>query len=178
MTMRATAEGRGSASLTDPDLRAELARLHFESHAWAVRCCRGHAIEAEDVLHRAYVKVLDGKARFLGRSSFKTWLFGVIRQTAREHVRQGWLRLTRLERWWREREPNEPSYGEDARIVRLRLVLQRLSRRQQEVLHLVFYQNLTIQEAADVLGMPVGTARTHYERGKSRLRDLLGEEAP
>jgi RNA polymerase sigma-70 factor (ECF subfamily) len=40
----------------------------------------------------------------------------------------------------------------------------------------VFYQNLTIQEAADVLGMTVGTARTHYERGKSRLRDLLGEE--
>lgn len=175
--MRATVEE--AASLTDPDLRAELARLHFESHAWAVRCCRGDAIEAEDVLHRAYVKVLDGKARFLGRSSFKTWLFGVIRQTAREHVRQGWLRLTLLQRWWggREREPNETPYGEDARIERLRLVLQRLSKRQQEVLHLVFYQNLTIQEAADVLGMTLGTARTHYERGKSRLRELIGEEA-
>jgi len=37
----------------------------------------------------------------------------------------------------------------------------------------VFYQDLTIQEAAEVLAMPVGTARTHYERGKERLRLLL-----
>ncbi len=177
MTMRATLEG--AASLTDLDLRAELARLHFESHAWAVRCCRGGgaATDAEDVLHRAYMKVLDGEARYGGRSSFKTWLFGVIRQTAREHVRQGWLRLARLERWWKEREPNEESAAEDERVVRLRLVLERLSKRQQEVLHLVFYQNLTIQEAAAVLAMPVGTARTHYERGKSRLRRLLQGEA-
>ena len=34
---------------------------------------------------------------------------------------------------------------------------------------------LTIEEAAAVLGLPVGTARTHYQRGKSRLRRLLGD---
>ena len=63
--------------------------------------------------------------------------------------------------------------------ARCEQALSRLSKRQQEVLHLVFYQNLTIQEAANVLAMPVGTARTHYERGKSRLRELLArsEEA-
>jgi RNA polymerase sigma-70 factor (ECF subfamily) len=125
------------------------------------------------VLHRAYVKVLDGEARYAGRSAFKTWLFGVIRQTAREHFRQGWLRLARLERWWKDREPNESNSQTDERVARLRDVLGRLSKRQQEVLHLVFYQNLTIQEAADVLAIPVGTARTHYERGKTRLRTLF-----
>jgi RNA polymerase sigma-70 factor (ECF subfamily) len=130
-------------------------------------------MEAEDVLHRAYMKVLDGEARFSGRSSFKTWLFGVIRRTAREQARQGWLRVLRLERWWRDREPNELSAPEDERVAGLRRVLGRLSKRQQEVLHLVFYQDLTIQEAAEVLAMPVGTARTHYERGKERLRLLL-----
>ncbi len=145
----------------------------MESHAWAVRCCRGDAMEAEDILHRAYMKVLAGEARFSGRSSFKTWLFGVIRRTAREQARQGWLRVLRLERWWREREPNEDAPAEDERVVRLRMTLARLSKRQQEVLHLVFYQELTIQEAAEVLAMPVGTARTHYERGKERLRQLL-----
>ena len=40
---------------------------------------------------------------------------------------------------------------------------------------LVFYQELTIQEAAEVLALPVGTARTHYERGKARLRQMLLE---
>ena len=162
------------ASLTEIDLRAELAQGHLESHAWAVRCCRGDAIEAEDVLHRAYVKVLDGEARFSGRSSFKTWLFGVIRRTAREQARQSWLQVLRLERWWQTSTPNDEQHVvDDERAARLRGTLDRLSKRQQEVLHLVFYQDLTLQEAADVLAMPVGTARTHYERGKERLRKLL-----
>ena len=172
--MRATPVA--SAAPTDFDLRDEMARVHAQAHAWAVRCCRDDRAEAEDVLHEAYMKVLDGRARFEGRSSFKTWLLGVVRHTAREHVRRGWLNMTRLERWWRERESvGAESTGDDGRAGELRTALARLSKRQQEVLHLVFYQNLTINEAADVLAMPVGTARTHYERGKSRLRQLLGQ---
>lgn len=166
-----------AAGLTKFDLRGELARLHPQAHAWAVRCCRDHRAEAEDVLHEAYMKVLDGRARFEGRSSFKTWLLGVIRHTAREHVRRGWARVIRLERWWRESGEahlaTATQSSSDDRLAALRRGLSQLSKRQQEVLHLVYYQDLTIHEAADVLAMPVGTARTHYERGKSRLRQLL-----
>jgi RNA polymerase sigma factor (sigma-70 family) len=175
MTMRATTVE--AATRSDLDLRAELARWHYESHAWAVRCCRSDVPEAEDVLHVVYVKVLDGRAVYAGRSSFKTWLFGVIRQTAREHARRNWLRFARLERWWQAREPDDAGGVEGGgRALPLRRTLAALSRRQQEVLHLVFYQDLTIEEAAQVLSMPVGTARTHYERGKARLRRLLQDE--
>src|SRR5947207_45862 len=62
---------------------------------------------------------------------------------------------------------------ETARLVR---ALGRLSGRQRQVLHLVFYEGLTIAEAAAIAGVSVGTARTHYERGKTALRTLLGEE--
>lgn len=171
--MRATPAA--AAAPTDLDLRDELARVHAQAYGWAVRCCRDDRGDAEDVLHEAYMKVLDGRARFEGRSSFKTWLLGVVRHTAREHARRGWLRVMRLERWWRERDDDTPEpKGDDGRARELRSALGRLSKRQQEVLHLVFYQNLTINEAAEVLAMPVGTARTHYDRGKHRLRELLG----
>ena len=141
-----------------------------------MRCCRGDRSEAEDVLHDSYCKVLDGRARFDDHSTFRTWLFGVIRRTALEHSRWQWRSVMRLERWWHHTAgevqtapPPEP----DERVAQLHAALTRLSVRQQEMLHLVFYQELTVQEAADILGIPVGTARTHYERGKARLRHRL-----
>ena len=166
------------------ELEAELARMHPDAFAWALRCTSGLREEAEDALHAAYVRILDGRARFEGRSGFRTWLFGVIRITAFEARRKGWLRLVRLERWFsRSREeleertdPGGLVAGETA--ARLQQALGELSKRQQEVLHLVFYQEMSVEEAADVLGMRLGTARTHYERGKTRLRSMLaGEES-
>ncbi len=162
------------------DFRDELRRIHRGAFAWAVRCCRGDRDEAEDALHAAYTRVLDGSARFEGTSTFRTWLFGVIRMTAREQRRWHWLHFTRLERWWlTSRDHDPPDVGasdDDDRVAALRVALGRLSKRQQDVLHLVFYESLTIQDAATVLEMRVGTARTHYERGKARLRALLQTE--
>ena len=162
------------------DLEGALAAVHPQSFGWALRCCRGDRIEAEDVLQQAYAKVLAGEARFEGRSAFKTWLFGVIRRTALELGRRRFVERIRLGRWLRERvEDSEPAA--DERVAReegdrrIGAALARLSARQREILHLVFYQDLTIQEAAAVLGIPVGTARTHYERGKARLRARLGD---
>jgi len=43
------------------------------------------------------------------------------------------------------------------------------------VLHLVFYQELTIEEASRVMNVSLGTARTHFDRGKRRLREILVE---
>src|SRR5438132_11516583 len=75
------------------DLRCALERHHAESFGWALVCCGRDRVEAEDVLQASYLKVLDGKARFDGRSSVKTWLFGVIRRTAAEERRRRLLRF-------------------------------------------------------------------------------------
>src|SRR5437870_12826225 len=69
-------------------LEQELRSLHSASFAWAVACCGYRRDEAEDVLQSVYLKMIEGRARFHGTSSFKTWLFGVIRLTAKEKDRQ------------------------------------------------------------------------------------------
>ena len=72
-------------------LRIELSDLHEDAWGWTLSCCRGDRETAMEVLHEVYVKVLDGRARFKGRSSLKTFLFGVIRLTARNHRRRARL---------------------------------------------------------------------------------------
>jgi RNA polymerase sigma-70 factor (ECF subfamily) len=63
----------------------------------------------------------------------------------------------------------------DSRSQALRNALDHLAMRQQQVLQLVFYHDLTVDEAATVMGTSVGSARTHYARGKARLATLLGD---
>ena len=158
------------------NVEAELERHHADCFAWAMACCGRDRTEAEDVLQTSYLKVLDGRAVFASRSSLKTWLFGVIRRTAAEHRRWRALRRFRLAPM---DEPVDPlpdpatAAGHADSSRRLLTALQTLTERQRQLLHLVFYQDLTIAEAANVLGISLGTARTHYERGKERLRRLL-----
>ena len=64
---------------------------------------------------------------------------------------------------------------ERERALAIKQALTRVSARQREVLHLTFYQGMTLEEAAQVMGITVGSARTHYERGKAKLREVLGE---
>jgi len=44
---------------------------------------------------------------------------------------------------------------------------------QREVMLMVFYHQLTIAESAEVLQISLGSARTHYDRGKKRLKELI-----
>ncbi len=165
------------------ELERELLRVHEASFGWALHCARFDRSEAEDVLQQAYLKVLDGSARFGGRSAFRTWLFGVIRRTASERRRALVMRSFLLDRWLgaarHEARPTEEPLAlliRDAESRALLGALRQLSARQRDLLHLVFYQDLSIEEAAAVIGLRLGTARTHYERGKARLRVLLSAE--
>ena len=165
----------------DPrQLRQLLEDHYFASYGWAVHCCGGDHEEAAEVVQIAFLKVLEGKARFGGRSDFKTWLFGVIRNTAASLRRRLFRRLGRRG----PKAPVQPAGRESgaegalyqAQLTRLLSgLLIRLSPRQRDLLHLVFYQEMTVDEAAGMLGISVGSARVHYQRGKVRLKRLLEE---
>ena len=160
------------------ELRSRLEGCQRESYGWALCCCSRDAAEAENVLQAVYLKVLDGRARFDGRAAFKTWLFSVIRRTAADARRRKFLRRLRLAGYASsvasEESPDETVYRSEVRAL-FRRALDALPRRQAEVLQLVFYHDLSLSEAAGVMCVSVGSARTHYERGKKRLRRLLKE---
>ena len=164
-----------------PELTAELERLHSSSFGWALSCCRRDREEAEEVLQTVYLKILEGKARFGGESSFRTWLFAVIHKTAagerRKHLRR---KLSLIRESQGETDRVAPAQRPDVVVersetqTRFLRALEQLPARQQQTLHLVFYQELSLREAAIAMGISVGSARKHYERGKKRLRESLG----
>jgi len=125
-----------------------------------------------------YVKVLEGSAKFDGRSSFRTWLFGVVRRTAAERrrryaVRNRLLKLLFVRRVETETPGPENEIDYSARSKKLVDGINRLSQRQSEVLQLAFYHEMTIEQVAAVLGLSIGSARTHYTRGKQNLARML-----
>ena len=158
------------------ELEERLKALHYESFSWALTCCAGHASDAEDVLQTVYLLILQGKARFGGMSGFKTWLFSVIRnQAAKEMRRQMIRRLFMLRQ--EETPPARPaipppdaSLQSAERQRAFERAISTLPRRQREVLHLVFFEDLTVDAAAQVMGVSPGAARQHYERAKAKLR--------
>jgi RNA polymerase sigma-70 factor (ECF subfamily) len=168
--------------------QAELERLHGEAFSWALTCAGGRRAEAEDVLQMTYVAILEGKARFRGDSSLRTWLFAVIANIARSGWRRARARLGLLARMMsaapqeqvadftspREAGP-EDRYRADQSRDRVIAAWRALPARQREVLDLVFYRDMTIEEAARVLGVSLGTARVHYERAKASLRAKVAE---
>ncbi len=159
-----------------------LEEIHLATAGWALGCCCWDREEAEEVLQMTYLKVLDGRARFDERSSFKTWLFGVVRRTAAERRRSRWMRVVAGLRWQDSRPSPPPVPTPEALLAdsetsrSLRAALETLPARQREVLHLVFYQEMTIEEAARVLGISLGSARTHYHRGKAGLQERLARK--
>jgi len=157
------------------ELKAELEKLHPASFGWALSCCRRNPAEAEEVLQTVYLKILQGKAIYRGESKLQTWLFAVIRKTAIGERRKQWLRtlitlpVTTSEDLGLEFERSEMQQ-------RFQQALAQLPARQRETLHLVFYQDLSLSEAAEVMNISLGSARRHYERGKKRLRATLDRE--
>jgi RNA polymerase sigma factor (sigma-70 family) len=158
---------------------------HADNFGWALACCAWHRDIAEDVLQEAYLRVLDGRASFGGLSSPKTWFFAVIKRVAadvqRTRRRHSILNLRLV-------AADESASGvmlaggsnpltdmvhANESSQQLRSALMQLSVRQREVLHLVFYAELTLEESAEALSLSLGSVRTHYHRGKQRLAELL-----
>ena len=161
-----------------PELRSQLERLHGESFGWALCCCARDRDLAEEVVQEVYLKALDGRAKYDGRADFKTWLFAVIRRTAADLRRRGVLRRLRMHLYQPapfSQEPAELPLDRADLQDSFRRALAGLPGRQRQVLQLVFCHDLSLSEAAGVMNVSLGSARTHYDRGKKAIRKTFEE---
>lgn len=160
------------------ELKTELEALHQASFGWALNCCRHNRVDAEEVLQSVYLKILQGKAIYRGESKLRTWLFAVIRNTAVTERRKRVLRALITINDTDDKPSSQPELELERSEMQQRFqqALARLPARQRETLYLVFYQDLSLGEAAEVMSISIGSARRHYERGKKHLREALDRE--
>ncbi|MGF1671517.1 MAG: RNA polymerase sigma factor [Balneolaceae bacterium] len=158
-----------------------LKQHHDECFRWALYCSSGDKFAAEDLIQTVYLKVLEGKATYNENSetSFRTWIFSVIKFTGLDHYKAEKKYVFTENAVDVETDVQADTEEENAenseREMLIKKLLSKLSPKQNEVLRLVFYHNMTIEEAAGIMNVTIGTARTHYERGKSNLRQLIDE---
>ena len=153
--------------------RSALEAIHGQVYGWALSRSDYDPAVAEDLVQQAYVELLTGKARFDNKSSLKTFVFSVVHNLARSRYRRiaSRLRLVRaagISAIDDAVQPVEPS--ENAVVWK---AVQELPQRQRDIVELVFCRDMTVEAAASVMGVTVGTGRAHYDRAKKNLKMKL-----
>ena len=151
--------------------RQALESIHDQVFGWALSRCQHDRMMAEDLVQQAYVQLLSGKARFDGASSLKTFVFSVVQNLAGSRFRRLTTRLRFV-----QMHANDPSFAapeEPRETAHVWDAVMALPGRQRDIIELVFCRELTVDEAATVMGVSAGTARVHYDRAKKALRDRL-----
>jgi RNA polymerase sigma-70 factor (ECF subfamily) len=127
---------------------------------------------ADDLAQETFLKAHRALAGFRGGATFASWLCAI----ATNELRGEWRRRTRRHEFSDDERVEAASTNEAALAHDIESGLARLSEAQRASLVLCFEHGLTHEEAAQALGVPLGTLKSHLSRGKARLREWLGEE--
>ncbi|NIZ90684.1 RNA polymerase sigma factor SigM [Kineococcus rubinsiae] len=170
----------------DPDAFGEVVRRHRD-RLWAVALrTTGDREEAADAVQDALVSALRAADRFRGDSAVTTWLHRIVVNACLDRARRRAVRPTR------PLEEEVGPGGEDSRrtgaapavvpdqtpSVQTRLdvtqALARLPEAQRAALVLVDMYDVPVAEAAEILGVAVGTVKSRCSRGRAALAEVLG----
>lgn len=136
------------------------------------------AASAEDVVSEAFIEVWRQADRFEGRSSVSTWIMSIARYKALS-VRR---RRQEIELDDKVAEAVADQYStpeqillETDRRAQLRACLSQLSPDHREIIDLVYYHDKTIEEVAEIVGVPKNTVKTRMFYARRRLAQLLAQ---
>ncbi|MBB5573160.1 MULTISPECIES: sigma-70 family RNA polymerase sigma factor [Rhizobium] len=132
-----------------------------------------NADEAEDLVHDALVKAYERKSSFRRGANLRTWLLSILHNAHIDRLRQTRSLNRRHEEAAAEFDQALPASQDHAvRLKQVRDAFFNLPEEQREALHLVAIEDLSYQEAASALGIPVGTLMSRIARARASLRDF------
>lgn len=188
----------GPAGGAEPPTDGELARLAADGDRHAagalierhqvmvrqfLRRLTGCDATADDLAQETFVRMLRYAHRYDERYAMRTWLLTIARRLCINHGRTA--RRTVATGEWPTLPSREPDPGaqlahaEDGRRLRniLHDAMQQLTGAQREAMLLFHQQSLSIHEAAEVMGLPPNTVKSHLHRGRAALRRMLSHLA-
>ncbi len=137
----------------------------------------GDVVLAEEILQNVMLAAWKAASTFRGESKVRTWLIAIARNqaiNARRKHRVTSVALTEAD--------NVEKTGPFEQLLRsneraeVRKAIQQLPDDQRETLELVFYHGLSGPEAAEVMGVALGTVKSRLHRAKETLKGLLRYE--
>ena len=132
---------------------------------------------AWDILQQTWIRVLRGVGRLRDPSRLAPWLYRVARNTALSHCRSLAAHQRMIDP---EAEVGDVSDGQEIpstwRAEAVHAALQKLSLPHREVLTLFFLQDLSIEQIADVVGVPAGTVKSRLHYARQAIREVLEQE--
>ena len=136
--------------------------------------------EAADLTQEIFVRLFETRARWAPHGEFVPWMFQVARNRAIDFLRRRKIRRPAASVPADEVTAiPDPGEGPEAQAIgasrrrRLWDALRRVSARSREVLMLRDVQQLSVEEAAAVLGIPAGTVKSRSSRARAELAEQL-----
>jgi len=135
--------------------------------------------EAEEMAEETFLKLYTDKPAFSGKSSFKTWLYSVGRNTALYHIRK---RKNRHETFIEndydisDREDIENSHIKAEDKIQLLRAMEKLNPDYRQVLYLVYFEDFTNTETAKIMDKSERQVRNLLYRSKLTLKEILLRE--
>ncbi|GAA2296463.1 RNA polymerase sigma factor [Actinomadura luteofluorescens] len=171
-------------SLRQPERFADLFERHGdEIHRYVAR--RLGPDMAEDVVAETFLTAFRKRARYdLGRADARPWLYGIATHALREHRRAEARRNRALARAAPDRPEESFDERSTARVAAGRLrpelaaALARLSAADRDLLLLIAWAELSYDEAAQALGVPIGTIKSRLHRIRKKLHRAFGGTDP
>ena len=164
-------------SIREPDAFREI----FERHAAAVHAYARKRIgmaAGEEILAQTFLTAFEKRTRFdPSYGSARPWLLGIATNLIRHHLREEREHLTALRKIGRERSvaPLEDEGRLDAERMKPTLIdaLLALTEDDRETFLLLALGQLTYEEVASALAIPIGTVRSRIHRARRHLRERI-----